>query len=80
MFSEHRDMAAAKAFFQFAKTVTDITPDRVTTGGHYSYPRAIRTTLDEAVKPLSQQLTGAGSPRGIPRATAPPQHAIARDL
>jgi putative transposase len=50
MFSEHRDMAAAKAFFQSAKAVTDITPDRVTTDGHDSYPRAIRTTLGEAVK------------------------------
>jgi putative transposase len=50
MFSEHRDMAAAKAFFQSAKTVTDITPDRVTTDGHDSYPRAIRSTLGGAVK------------------------------
>src|SRR5471030_239048 len=50
MFSEHRDMAAAKAFFQSAKTVTNITPDRVTTDGHDSYPRAIRTTLGGAVK------------------------------
>jgi len=31
MFSEHRDMAASEAFFQSAKTVTDVTPDRVTT-------------------------------------------------
>ena len=38
MFSEHRDMAAAKAFFQSAKTVTNITPARVTTEGHDSYP------------------------------------------
>ena len=43
MFSEHRDMAAAKAFFESAKMVTGITPDRVTTDGHDSYPRAIRT-------------------------------------
>lgn len=50
MFSEHRDMAAAMAFFQSAKTVTDITPDRVTTDGHDSYPRAIRTTLGAVVK------------------------------
>jgi putative transposase len=42
MFSEHRDMAAAKAFFQSAKTVTDVIPDRVTTDGHDSYLRAIR--------------------------------------
>jgi transposase-like protein len=33
MFSEHRDMAAAKAFFQSARTVTDVMPDRVTTDG-----------------------------------------------
>ena len=50
MFSEHRDMAAAMAFFQSAKAVTDVTPDRVTTDGHDSYPRAIRTTLGEGVK------------------------------
>jgi transposase-like protein len=50
MFSEHRDTSAAKAFFQSAKTVTDITPDRVTTDGHDSYPRAIRTMLGEGVQ------------------------------
>lgn len=50
MLSEHRDMGAAKTFFQSAKTVTDITPDRVTTDGHDSYPRAIRTTLGEGVE------------------------------
>ena len=50
MFSEHRDMDAAKAFFQSAKTVTDVIPDRVTTDGHDSYPRAIRTTLGKGVK------------------------------
>jgi putative transposase len=49
-FSEHRDMAAAMAFFQFAKAVTDVVPDQVTTDGHDSYPRAIRTTLGKAVK------------------------------
>jgi transposase-like protein len=42
MFSEHRDMAAAKAFFRSAKAVTGVTPERVTTDGHDSYPRAIR--------------------------------------
>src|SRR5215212_6725738 len=45
LFSEHRDMAAAQAFFRSAKAVTGITPDRVTTDGHDSYPRAIRTEL-----------------------------------
>jgi putative transposase len=50
LFSERRDMAAAKAFFRSAKTVTGITPDRVTTDGHDSYPRAIRTELGKAVR------------------------------
>src|SRR3954468_5679405 len=45
LFSEHRDMAAAQAFFRSAQAVTGITPDRVTTDGHDSYPRAIRTEL-----------------------------------
>ena len=45
MLSEHRDMAAAQAFFRSAKAVTGVTPDRVTTDGHGSYPRAIRSTL-----------------------------------
>ena len=40
----------AKAFFQSSKTVTDVIPDRVTTDGHDSYPRAIRTTLGKGVK------------------------------
>src|SRR6201995_5456429 len=48
--SETRDMAAAKAFFQSAKTVTGGTPARVTTDGQDSYPRAIRTELGDAVR------------------------------
>ena len=48
--SETRDMAAATAFFRSAKTVTGITPARVTTDGHDSYPRAIRTELGEGVR------------------------------
>ena len=55
MFSEHRDMAAAKAFFESAKMVTGITPDRVTTDGHDSYPRAIRTTLGTDVRHRDNQ-------------------------
>jgi transposase-like protein len=43
-------MAAAMAFFRSAKTVTGITPARVTTDGHDSYPRAIRTELGEGVR------------------------------
>src|SRR5271156_3527167 len=50
MFSEHRDMAAAKAFFRSAKAVTGVTPDRVTTDGHDAYPRAIRTELGRHVR------------------------------
>ena len=50
MFSERRDMKTAKAFFRSAKTVTGRTPDRVTTDGHDSYPRAIRTELGKTVR------------------------------
>jgi putative transposase len=55
MFSEHRDMAAAKAFFQSAKMVAGVTPDRVTTDGHDSYPRAIWTVLGTAVRHRDSQ-------------------------
>jgi putative transposase len=50
MLSETRDMAAAQAFFRSAKMVTGLTPARVTTDGHDSYPRAIRTTLGRHVR------------------------------
>src|SRR5580693_10717970 len=50
MLSEHRDLAAAKAFFRSAKTVTGVPPDRVTTDGHDAYPRAIRTELGRHVR------------------------------
>src|ERR671913_2380701 len=50
LFSEHRDMAAAQAFFHSAQAVTGVTPDRVTTDGHDSYPRAIRTELGKRVR------------------------------
>ncbi len=49
MLSEHRDMAAAQAFFRSAKSATGVTPDRVTTDGHGSSPRAIRSTLGRRV-------------------------------
>jgi putative transposase len=55
MFSERRDMAAAKVFFASAKMVTGIMPDRVTTDGHDSYPRAIRTTLGAGVRHRDRQ-------------------------
>ena len=67
LFSEHRDMAAAQAFFRSAKAVTGMTPDRVTTDGHDSYPRAIRTELGKDVRHrtsrLLEQQAGAGPPR-----------------
>ena len=50
MLSEHRDMAAAQAFFRSAKAATGVTPERITTDGHGSYPRAIRTTLGRCVE------------------------------
>src|SRR3982751_4496303 len=49
MLSEHRDMAAAQAFFRAAQAATGVTPERVTTDGHGSYPRAIRSTLGRRV-------------------------------
>ena len=51
MLSEHRDMVAAKAFFRSARSATGIVPDKVTTDGHGSYPRAIRSTLGRRFTP-----------------------------
>ena len=48
--ARHATLAAAKAFFRSAKTVTGVGPARVTTDGHDSYPRAIRTELGKGVK------------------------------
>jgi putative transposase len=48
--SETRDMEAAKAFFRSAKVVTGVIPARVTTDGHDSYPRAIRSEPDNGVR------------------------------
>jgi putative transposase len=50
MLSEHRDVAAAKAFFRSAKATAGFRPDRVTTDGHGSYPKAIRTTLGRSAR------------------------------
>jgi hypothetical protein len=48
-------MAAAKAFFQSAKTVAGITPARVTTGGHDSYPGQSRLNSAKlcAIRPIN---------------------------
>jgi putative transposase len=40
-----RAMKAAQAFLGSAPAVIGVTPERVTTDGHASYPRAIRTVL-----------------------------------
>ena len=48
--SEHRDMAAAKAFFTQAKDIAG-TPERVITDGHTPYPRAIAEVMGPEVKP-----------------------------
>ena len=50
LFCERREMAAARAFFRSAKAATGVTPDRVTTDGHDSYPRAIRAELGRQVR------------------------------
>jgi putative transposase len=50
MLSEHRDMKAAKAFFRSVKATMGFRPDRVTTDGHGSYPRAIRTVFGMTVR------------------------------
>jgi transposase-like protein len=49
MFSEHCNFAAAKCFLRSAKAVAGVIPDRVTTGGHDAYPRAIRPELGSRV-------------------------------
>jgi putative transposase len=57
LFSALRDMAAAKAFFRSAQAVTGVTPDRVTTDGHDSDPRAIRTELGKVIAPAATEIT-----------------------
>jgi len=42
MLSTTRDMAAAKTFFACALTAVGEAPEKVTTDGHDSYPRAVR--------------------------------------
>ena len=50
MLSEHCDMKAAEAFFRSARATLGFRPDRVTTDGHGSYPRAIRSVLGRVVR------------------------------
>jgi putative transposase len=55
MLSKTRDMVAAQHFFRQAHVVAGRAPERVTTDGHQSYPRAIREVLGEEVKHRSKQ-------------------------
>ncbi len=48
--SATRDRDAAKRFFAQALDVVGHTPEKVTTDGHDTYPRAIRATLGPAVR------------------------------
>ncbi len=50
MLSEKRDMDAAKRFFKQALETVGHAPERVTTDGHDSYPRAIREILGKDVR------------------------------
>ncbi len=49
LLSEKRDREAAKRFFKQALDVAGHAPERVTTDGHDSSPRAIRETLGHEV-------------------------------
>ncbi len=49
MLSTTRDMDAAKRFFTSALKTVGQAPEKVTTDGHYAYPRAVRETLGPAV-------------------------------
>jgi hypothetical protein len=66
MLSEHRDMAAAQAFFRSAKAVTGVTPDQVTTDGHGSYPRrsARRSADMSCTAPAPTRITGSSKITG----------------
>jgi transposase-like protein len=48
--SEKRNMEAAQQFFQQALAVVGHAPERVTTDGHASYPRAVREILGNNVQ------------------------------
>ena len=48
--SEHRDMKAAKAFFEQVSELMPEPPERVVTDGYTSYPRAIKEVLGKSVE------------------------------
>jgi DDE domain len=47
---EKRDMEAAQQFFKQVLAVVGHAPERVTTDGHTSYPRAVREILGDSVQ------------------------------
>ena len=51
MLSEHRDLDAARAFFESARGVVGPRPKQVSTDGHTPYPRAIEETLGKRGAP-----------------------------
>ena len=56
MLSAARDMRAAQRFFRSARSVAGFVPDRVTTDGHNSYPRAIRCDIGPQRPPQDERL------------------------
>ncbi len=48
--SKTRDLEAAKEFFKSAVKVVGHKPEKVTTDGHASYPKAIRKVIGKKVK------------------------------
>jgi hypothetical protein len=55
--SEKRDREAVQQFFKQALAVVGHTPERVTTDGHTSYPRAVRETLGDHVQSCATMCT-----------------------
>ena len=50
MLNAHRDMRAARTFSRSARATMGFRLERVTTGGHGSYPRASRSVLGRTVR------------------------------
>jgi hypothetical protein len=76
--SETRNLVAAKAFFRSARAVTGVLPDRVTSDGHGSYPRAIACELGEDVTHRTNQYLNnhlEQDHRGIKQRVRPMLHA-----
>ncbi len=64
MLSAQRDMQAAKTFFRSARATMGFRPERVTTDGHGSYPRAIRSILGKTVQPAAPRWDRSRTTRG----------------